>query len=243
MANLIIDVGNSRTKVALFDQDELKHFYSLSGEREWTFQEQWEWLIDQSQQFILSDVRGTLDHLPKYIIDQAIRISPDTALPIQIDYKTPETLGIDRLCNAVAAHHLHPNNHCLVIDIGTCIKYDLVTSKGHYLGGAISPGLHMRVKSMPDYTGKLPLIEPEKTAKFIGQTSFEAINSGIVNGITHEINGFIEQYLLNFNDLQIIGTGGDFDFFADALKSTIFAHDFLTLSGLNQILIYQNHLK
>ncbi len=243
MANLIIDVGNTRTKVALFKGDDLEHKYSLSHEDEFSFEEQWEWLIDSSSNYIISDVRGNLDHLPKFIIDKAVRITEDTPLPIQIDYQTPKTLGIDRLCNAVAAQHLFPNTNCLVIDMGTCIKYDFVTSKGHYIGGAISPGLGMRVKSMPDYTGELPLIDPEETQDYIGKTSFESINSGIVNGIIHEINGFTEQYLSDFNDLQTIGTGGDFNFFADALKSTIFAHDFLTLSGLNQILIYQDTLK
>ncbi len=235
--NLVLYIGNTRTKWAIFQGDKLMDHGSVSKENELTFD--WGALFNQASNSIISSVREDIGFLDKKYIIQAHTLSIKSKLSIKIDYDTPDTLGLDRLANAVAANSLHPHKNTLVLDMGTCIKLDMVDESGTYLGGSISPGLSMRCKALHQMTGKLPLITPNIEQDIIGTSTFGSLNSGVVNGIMAEINGLIEQYSNKFDDLHVIGTGGDFIFFADALKSSIFADTFLTLRGLNQILSYQ----
>ncbi len=158
-------------------------------------------------------------------------------LPIKVLYKTPETLGNDRLANVCAAWSLYPEQNSLVIDLGTCIKYDFVSASGTYPGGSISPGLSMRYKALTRFTSQLPYFKPvDEFPELTGQSTEGAIRSGVENGILEEVNGIIARYQELFDQTRIILTGGDHSKFADKLKSVIFAAPNLTLTGLKVIL-------
>jgi type III pantothenate kinase len=165
-------------------------------------------------------------------------LSPRSKIPFKNSYATPQTLGPDRMALATAAFYHNPKGNTLVIDAGTCITYDLVNDRGEYLGGAISPGLYMRYKALHEYTEKLPLLTPESILDFIGNATETSMHSGVVNGISLEIDGVIQQYKSRFPHLTVILTGGDAQFLSKQLKNTIFAHSNFLLEGLNQLLEY-----
>jgi len=238
---LAIDIGNTRTKIGVFEATNLLQVFTLNTTEEKAHQSSWRFIQSPISHAIISSVRTNNEHIPYNIKSKALTFTNSMRLPIEIQYKTPDTLGKDRICNAVGGQITFPGSPVLILDMGTCIKFDCVdvaTNTNTYLGGSISPGLQMRAKAMHAFTGKLPLIQTNPMQEIIGTDTFESMNSGIYNGILQEINGFIEQYLYQFPDLKMIGTGGDFKYFADALKNTIFADDFLTLKGLNQILLH-----
>ena len=158
---------------------------------------------------------------------------------IRNQYKTPDTLGVDRLAAVIGAHKLYPGKSSLVIDAGTCITYDYIDAGGNYFGGSISPGLNMRYKALNYYTGALPLINAdEKFDKIYGDDTRSAILSGVQNGIKYEVFGFVESYRANEPELNILLSGGDSIFFDTLLKNSIFApyvknEPYLVLRGLN----------
>ncbi len=156
-------------------------------------------------------------------------------LPIKNRYKSA-TLGSDRLANAVAGAFLFPSRNVLIIDTGTCIKYDFVNAKGEYLGGSISPGMDMRFRAMNKFTGKLPLTGFSEIKDLIGNTTVSAMQTGVEIGITEEIKGFVAQYRKRFKNLKIILTGGDAYRFANDLNLSIFAAADLVNIGLNEII-------
>jgi type III pantothenate kinase len=151
-------------------------------------------------------------------------------------YATPKTLGNDRIALVSAASKLYPSQNVLVIDAGTCITYDIINSKNEYLGGAISPGLQMRYQAMNTFTENLPLLEPEEDVDLVGNTTIKSMQSGVIFGITSEIDGVISMYNSQFKDLTIILTGGDSQFLCKRLKNSIFANSNFLLQGLNYIL-------
>jgi type III pantothenate kinase len=156
-------------------------------------------------------------------------------------YASPETLGNDRLANAVAASALYPSRNVLILDAGTCIKYDFISAEKIYTGGAISPGLSMRFMAMHNYTARLPLLNPAmdeliQKAQLTGSDTYHAMLSGVVNGAVFEAEGFIAAYAENYPDMLVLVTGGDRLFFEKHLKSEIFAHSNLVLPGLHVIL-------
>jgi len=160
-----------------------------------------------------------------------------TPVPLKNKYHTPATLGYDRLAGAVGASKLFPGKDALVVDMGTCINYECVTAAGEYLGGAISPGMRMRFRALHEFTGKLPLINDHfQPESFVGQDTTTSLLSGVMNGILQEVDGVIAQYRLRYNDLQVILTGGDADYFGKYLKNQIFAQPDLVLLGLLEIL-------
>lgn len=171
---------------------------------------------------------------------KTIVLSSDLKLPIEILYKTPQTLGADRIAGAVAANALFTEKNVLKIDFGTCITFDFVNNKQQYLGGAISPGMIMRFKALHNYTAKLPLIDPMQHLHYhlTGTDTTTSILSGVVNGIQKEVEGIIKEYDSRFGNLQVVATGGDAGFFVTLLKSEIFARPNLVLEGLNRILNY-----
>lgn len=176
-----------------------------------------------------------------------IVLSHQTPVRFLNDYLSPQSLGLDRLA-AVSGSLVHySSENCLIISAGTCITYDFINHESMYLGGAISPGLGLRSKSLHTFTDKLPLIDFINISKpeFMGKTTTECIQSGILWGLIHEVNGFIGQYLINFPDLRIILAGGDANFLDTHLKNTIFGHQInwmpdLVLIGLNRILNIQD---
>ena len=234
--NLIIDYGNTSAKVGIFDQHELTQKYSFTAPSELQdFLKQM-----PAQNLIVSSVNVD----PREIVTSAkisghkIILTPDTPLPITIDYRTPSTLGTDRVAAVCGALKLFPHQNTLVINAGTCIIYDFIDKEKNYQGGAISPGLMMRFKAVHTFTSKLPLVDPVENVHLIGKSTESSIQSGVINGMVAEIDGIIEQYAKKYNDLKVILGGGDGQFFENKLKASIFASPNVVLIGLNSILIY-----
>ncbi len=234
---LTIDIGNTRTKVALFENNRIGEIYILEHEN---FLENFKKILKKftpTPKIILSSVGkleiATLNWLLTHT-DLNV-ISHKSAFPFQNDYSTPLTLGIDRMVLAAGATLMYPQQNRLVIDAGTCVTYDFISQQNHYLGGAISPGIGLRYKSLNDYTAKLPLLQLQEPLDIIGNSTQESIHSGVINGLTCEIDQLIETYQSRFQDLTIILTGGDAVFLAKRLKNTIFAHSNFLLESLNSI--------
>ncbi|MEP7170004.1 MAG: type III pantothenate kinase [Bacteroidota bacterium] len=238
--NLIIDIGNTIVKYAIFDNVQLielvKKEYDLTKSFILTIRK-----LSHVTHIIESSVIGDNISFSKGFLQKEknyLAFNHTTPIPIKNKYKTPKTLGNDRLANAVGAAALFPAKDILIIDMGTCIKYDFIDKEKNYQGGAISPGLQMRYKALNKFTEKLPLIKSSKEFSLTGNSTQQSILSGVQNGIIFEIDGMIEQYEKKHNELKVIITGGDHAFFADHLKSSIFAAPNLTLIGLNEILNY-----
>ena len=235
--NLIIDEGNTAFKLAIYRGDEIQQKAVFHPSER---QEMHSWISDflsQIKHVIVSSVVVNGLDLSRYKFNELV-LNESTALPIKNTYSTPETLGRDRLANAVAAWFLHKNGNSLVIDLGTCIKYDLIDAKGSYLGGNISPGIKMRFAALNHFTAKLPLLQKTNIDFTYGTNTESSIYNGVEQGVFHEMNGFIEKYKSDFSELTIFMTGGDANFFDKPFKCDIFAHADLTLFGLNKILIY-----
>ncbi|MDP5096773.1 MAG: type III pantothenate kinase [Flavobacterium sp.] len=239
---LTIDVGNSRIKVAVFEYNKKIELFIFETKNALKNFENIFKKNSNIKKIILSSV-GKLDEDTLHFIKNRFpteEISHKTKFPFTNLYATPQTLGIDRMVLAAGATLLHPNKNRLIIDAGTCITYDFVDNKNQYLGGAISPGIKTRYKSLNDYTAKLPLLEKKEIDYLTGNSTENSINSGVINGVCFEIEGFISQYSLKNQDLTIILTGGDADFLAKRLKSTIFANSNFLLESLNLLSLYIN---
>ena len=233
--NIVVDIGNTAAKIGFFKDGELvKKKIVLINELENFIAN-----CDFSKGIICSvktydKVHSILNRNKAIILfDNGLKI------PIKNNYTTPDTLGSDRLANAIGAFTISPNRDNLIIDAGTCLKFDLINSENNYLGGSISPGLKMRAKALHTFTDKLPLVEEFNSAKLVGDSTLSSIFSGIVNGLSSEIKEMINNYKNNYPELQVFLTGGDSEFIypmVDRQKSSIFAHDYITLLGLNRIL-------
>lgn len=234
--NFVIDQGNTFSKLAVFEGDKLvKHevVKEIDDQIINSFISKYD--VKQS---LFSSVRGktATKVLKKY---NFLELSYLTPLPLTINYKTPETLGIDRIAAVVGAKKMHAATNLLVIDMGTCITVDLLSSKGIHLGGSISLGLKMRLKALNEFTGKLPLIElTDQQPNRIGDTTETSILSGVYYGVKNELEGVIQDYMAQYSDLKIVVTGGDSNLFDLEPKNRIFADDFLVLKGLNEIIRY-----
>ena len=237
--NLAIDVGNTRVKIAVFEKDKLVELFVFQKTK----------ILSEIKEIlkkheisvgIMSNVASISDSKFKKLKDlvHIQVISSFTEVPFKNLYKTPKTLGVDRIALVAGAVSQFSGHNILVIDAGTCITFDFVNSEGEYLGGAISPGLKMRFNSLNYFTANLPLLEIDELTDFIGKNTKESINSGVINGAIQEIDGVINQYKKKFLDLTVVLTGGDTNFLAKQLKSSIFANQNLLLQGLNRILIH-----
>ena len=235
--NLILDWGNTRLKTAVFQERNALEVKAFNDNYEAELTQ-----LVNSYSFnniLISSVINIpywFNELVKH--QNVLFLNHQTSLPIAINYSTPETLGNDRIANAVAANSLYPKQNNLIVDVGTCIKFDFVDNKGKYHGGAISPGFSMRLKSLNQFTDKLPLIKNSIPNNLVGNSTEQSILSGVYYGMLEEIKGIINQYESLYSNLTIFITGGDAFYFEKALKTTIFAHSFLTLYGLNEILNY-----
>lgn len=244
MSHLVIDIGNSRTKVAIFDDQKL---IRTEVEEHLSVELLAEYLKDSTiQQSVISSVKDEIKDLEKLLDAQTeyVRFSASLKNGLINEYKTPETLGLDRLAGVIGAKVLFPGKNCLVIDMGTCITYDAIDKEGTYRGGSISPGLNMRLQAMREFTGRLPLIELADYERLFGDDTKTSMLSGVVNGTYSEIIGFIEQYKAQYSELQVILCGGDANFFDTRLKNSIFAHTLktqpdLVLIGLNEVINQQ----
>ncbi len=239
---LAIDVGNTRIKGAVFeDYILLETFVFLDDtlfENLTSIFEKYPACTD----LIMASV-GNIDVSVLQLFQSKILIhliSHQDEFPFQNHYKTPATLGVDRMVLAAGAVLEFPEQNRLVIDAGTCVTYDFIDAENNYLGGAISPGIRLRYESLHSHTAKLPLLHQEYPEDFIGNSTIASIHSGIVRGIIHEINGFVAQYGQRYPKFIIILTGGDADFLANRLKNTIFANSNFLLESLNRIFHYKN---
>jgi type III pantothenate kinase len=234
--NLAIDIGNTHIKFGLFNGSEQPVVHTGEDALAATLQQQ---AISHA---IISKTgkNETVEQILQQYRIPTLVLSQQLKLPITIQYKTPHTLGADRVAGAVAAHYLCPGKNVLKIDFGTCITYDYVSAQSEYLGGAISPGMAMRFKALNNYTAKLPLIDPllYTTYDLTGTDTATSILSGVVNGIKHEVTGIIKEYDERFGNLQVVVTGGNAPLFVTLLKCEIFARPYLVLEGLNRILNY-----
>jgi|OpeIllAssembly_1097287.scaffolds.fasta_scaffold45909_3 type III pantothenate kinase len=237
--NLIIDVGNTRIKTAVFDDSKMIHNESLTND---SFVSEAKKIVEKYKctNAIISSVgsinKSQIDELRAEI--SLIELDYNTKVPFVNKYATPKTLGVDRIALVSSAIATYPNKNVLIIDAGTCITYDFVNNEGNYYGGAISPGLQMRYKALNVFTEKLPLLEPAEKFELLGNSTETSIHSGIINGVINEIDGIIKQYRKKNSDLTVVLTGGDVNFLSNRLKNSIFANPNLLLEGLNSILTY-----
>ena len=236
--NLIIDIGNTTTKIAFFKEKELVQSKTLEGFPE---QELLSMINDgQFKKVIISSVKNfTNDFTAALPVDKVLVLSNNTKLPIAINYATPNTLGEDRIAAAVGARVLFPKENVVCFDLGSCITSELISSDGVYHGGSISPGMNMRFKAMHTFTDKLPLVSAgDKNLTFPGDSTDSCMRAGVVLGITNEIKGMIASYSEKYPSLKVVFTGGDASYFESLLNMNIFVKSNLVLMGLNEILNY-----
>ena len=240
--NLIIDVGNTFVKLAVFDNDVLQYKKSCDIKDFLINFEKITFKFPKINNVIVSSVgnfsEGELSEIKNRY--KVFVLTQKDKVPYINKYATPETLGVDRMALVSAAAIQFPKKNVLIIDAGSCITYDFLNSENEYLGGAISPGIQMRYKSIHSFTDKLPLLEPSLPLNFVGDSTENSIHSGIIQGILNEIDGFIELYKEKNKELTIILTGGDAHFLLDSLKNDIFATSNFLLEGLNYILKHNN---
>jgi len=236
--NLVLDFGNTMQKMAVLLSGEVVDIVKktkIETQDIELFLKKY-----QARYAILSSVVNEVADIRDFLKSQIplLNFSYQTAIPIQNEYQTPQTLGCDRLACAVAAKSLFPNLPTLILQMGTCITTDFVTESGIYKGGSISPGLEMRLNALHHFSAKLPLIAYKNIDFFIGESTEESILSGVINGIADECNGTIARYADTFPQLKIILTGGDAKLFENRIKNDIFAIEHLVLVGLDVILNY-----
>jgi len=239
--NLIIDLGNTQCKVALYEGETIIKSAVFT-------ENYYEQIISNFpptsyQNAILSSV---INHNPE--IEELVKkceiglvLTTSLKLPFHNKYNSPQTLGTDRLANAAALASSCKGENALCIDVGTCIKFDFVDQNNGYYGGSIAPGMRMRFQALNTFTDKLPLIQVQANKKsndssLVGGNTNQSIESGVVNGMQAEINGMISRYQSEYPNLKVILTGGDASFFENEVNKPIFADAFFTLHGLNAIL-------
>ncbi|MFY7740348.1 MAG: type III pantothenate kinase [Flavobacterium sp.] len=240
---LVIDVGNTQIKAAVFEQNTLLKKEIIAYE-DW--QISLKKVIKKFSEISILVVAsvGKLEKNDFLTLDSGLNVyfvTRESKFPFNNLYASPSTLGIDRMILASGAVLQYPNKNRIVIDAGTCITYDFIDSNDNYLGGAISPGIRLRYESLHNYTAKLPLLKRESPSEVIGNSTLQSIHSGVINGISFELDGFINSVLDKNDNFIIILTGGDAVFLAERLKNTIFANPNFLLESLNQTFQYNNN--
>jgi type III pantothenate kinase len=241
--NLVIDIGNTHTKVAWYENGKLIENFRYKNTEPLNYSG----LAQKhaAEMAILSAVGQTKITLIKKALKgcrKTIILNHQTSIPLLIKYKTPKTLGYDRIAAAAGARCIFPGRNVLVIDTGTAITIDFITSNGEYAGGNISPGLITRFKALNTFTAKLPLVEKDNDFPAFGSDTRTAIVAGVQEGIIFELNGYIDKFVNQYPDCEFIITGGDAGFFVPKLKRPIFAEPDLVLTGLNFILDYNSRI-
>jgi type III pantothenate kinase len=237
--NLIVEQGNTAIKIAVYQRDKL-----ITAAVHKTFDvSEFDLLFERYplENGIFSTVRDP-DKMWIDILSGKLKrflLFDDTVkLPLKIAYRTPETLGKDRIAAVAGAHYLHPDGDVLVIDAGTAITYEILEASGLYVGGNISPGLTTRFRALHQFTDKLPLVEETVHVPLTGTSTETAIIAGVVNGIIYEMDGYINAIRERYPEIFVFLTGGHSFYFEKRLKNTIFAAINLVLTGLNRILEY-----
>ncbi|NRD19350.1 type III pantothenate kinase [Winogradskyella eckloniae] len=240
--NLIVDVGNTFVKFAVYDGRNLIFKQSFKLE---AFKKQYN-LLKKAYPKVDCAIISSVGRLLQKDIDLVkadmpiLELSSKTKVPFKNLYATPETLGVDRMALVSASVDQFSDNNVLIIDAGTCITYDFINKENEYLGGAISPGIRLRYKALNDLTANLPLLDASMPDSIVGNSTNTSIHSGVIFGVIKEMDGIIDEYMENNIDLTIILTGGDTKFLSNQLKNTIFANSNFLLEGLNFILEYNS---
>lgn len=237
--NLVVDIGNTLLKLAVFDGGRLVAQQCVGELREETFAG----LLGgaRAARAVVASTRGEAPAIVEAVrrhTDYLLEFTPATPVPIGNAYLTPATLGRDRLAAAVGAATLYPRRNALIVDFGTAVTLDFVSADGVFRGGCISPGMAMRFRALHEYTAALPLCDATDSAELLGRTTDEAVRLGVMNSLAFEIEGYIARMQDEIEDLCVIFTGGDTNFFAKRIKNTIFANCNLVFWGLNRILEY-----
>ena len=236
---LIIDIGNTVAKLVAFEGEEPIEEIKTNNETLAALP-----AFANKYHFecgIVGSVIGIPDAVEKTLSSMTfpiLRFTPDTPSPICNKYKTPHTLGSDRLAAAVGASILKPEKDILIIDAGTCITYDVIDAKKNYWGGNIAPGMQMRLHALHEHTVRLPLVQAEGEVPGLGYNTETAIRSGVLRGMKYEIEGYIKSMRAKYPNLLVFLTGGDKINFDTNIKNSIFADKFIVPRGLNKILDY-----
>ena len=235
--NLVVDIGNNFFKLGIFENSNLVFSFFEKNDKIdveiekiiHSYSKITSALISNVSSIKINDILNKLN-IKIYELDSTF------IFPFKLNYKTPESLGNDRLALAAAATILYPNSNNLVIDAGTCITIDFINNNNHFMGGSISPGVKMRYDSLNHYTANLPLLKNENNFNYPGDSTNASIHAGIIGGVSNEINGFIKQINSRNDKVNVILTGGDAKILSKTLKITIFANQNFILEGLNSIL-------
>ena len=235
--NLVVDIGNNFFKLGIFENSNLVFSFFDKNDKIHveiekiirSYSKITSALISNVSSIKINDILNKLN-IKTYELDSTF------IFPFKLNYKTPESLGNDRLALAAAATILFPNSNNLVIDAGTCITIDFIDNNNHFMGGSISPGVKMRYDSLNHYTANLPLLKNENNFNYPGDSTNASIHAGIIGGVSNEINGFIKQINSRNDKVNVILTGGDAKILSKTLKITIFANQNFILEGLNSIL-------
>jgi type III pantothenate kinase len=232
MKTLCLDLGNTRLKAAIFEDENFVAEIFLPNDEKATIEKL---LADHKpQKSILSSV---IEHNPE--IENVLaagsafhKLSHLTKTNFTTPVGKPETIGADRLALCAAAVHFFPGRNNLVIALGSCITYNFINQYHEFIGGSISPGMEMRFKAMSAFTAKLPLVQKDWNFPLIGYDTKTNMQSGVIAGITYEIAGFIDSYALKYGNFNVVLTGGDNAYFAGQLKNKIFADPYFLFKGL-----------
>jgi type III pantothenate kinase len=233
--SICFDFGNTRLKAAVFNKGELVEVIVLEKGDITEISA----LLDQKAptKTILSSVIHH-DKEIEVLLEQRTQfhlLGPSTRINFTTPVGKPETIGADRLALVAAAVDLYPNQHNLIISLGTCITYNFVNLKHEFLGGSISPGTQMRFKAMHEQTALLPLISPSSDFSLVGYDTKTNLLSGVILGIAAEIDGIIGAYAEKYANFNVLLTGGDICYFVPHLKKRIFADPNLIFKGLYAI--------
>ncbi|MGC9472331.1 MAG: type III pantothenate kinase [Bacteroidales bacterium] len=238
MQHLVIDIGNTRIKYAVMDKGEIGATGNFPHGRASEILKivKKEKGIRRGIVASVTDVESAWLNKMKNALNLFVVLDASTPLPFKVLYRTPETLGPDRLAGVAGAYTKFPLSNVMVFDLGTALTVDILNASGEYVGGNISPGMSMRFRALHQFTGRLPLGRPSAGAPPIGKDTWEALTAGIQQGMIHEMEGYITWGRSQFIDMKVILTGGDADFFAKMLKSPIFVDRNLVFTGLDRIL-------
>jgi type III pantothenate kinase len=234
----VLDLGNTRLKLARFVDGEFRE------EHIWLRKEDGQclqWLLTQQSDGYVLLATGKGEKIWKKTLGEQAPVWSYEAgmpLPFELNYETPDTLGVDRLAAVAAAHALYPRTACLIIDAGTCITYEYLTAEGTYLGGSISPGLHMRLHAMHEFTGKLPLVPKVLPKGEIGTSTAKALQNGALRGALHEIVGIVSAFRQNQSHCKVLVCGGDMPFLRPHLPDGLVYRPSLVLEGLAKLHTY-----
>lgn len=238
--NLVIDLGNTWTKAGLFDEKTLVKSFVFEKNASNEIKK----ILTETSDIKRSIISSVISHgkeIGNILQNKTVCIDFDsnTRLPFKITYQSPETLGKDRIAAVAGAIVLYPGKPLLVIDAGTCIKYNFVNEKSEFQGGAIAPGLEMRFKALNVFTDRLPHLSYEKEfSDVIGTNTNGSILSGVQQGMLFEAEGYIKRFKEKNKEGIVVATGGNLPFLVDGLKNSIFAAPDLILNGLNEILLF-----